>query len=106
MDLAETITKGVLEPPKQHDVASVPRGSEPGLPYRPRSRCTPVHHLPIIKACTDQLGLVGLINHYVAMEMDVDVGTVVLGLVLDTLSGCIHSTAWKNSSPSKTRSTS
>src|SRR5262249_8421682 len=47
----------------------------------------PVHHLPIIKAYADQLGLVGLINHYVPTEMDVDAGTVVLGLVMDTLSG-------------------
>src|SRR5919106_5083294 len=47
----------------------------------------PIHHLPIIKAYADQLGLVGLINHYVPTEMDVDAGTVVLGLVLDTLSG-------------------
>jgi transposase len=47
----------------------------------------PVHHLPIIKAYADQLGLVGLINHYVPTAMDVDAGTVVLGLVLDTLSG-------------------
>ena len=47
----------------------------------------PVHHLPIIKAYADQLGLVSLINHYVPTEMDVDAGTVVLGLVLDTLSG-------------------
>jgi hypothetical protein len=47
----------------------------------------PVHHLPIIKAYADQLGFVGLINHYMPTEMDVDAGTVVLGLVLDTLSG-------------------
>jgi transposase len=47
----------------------------------------PVHHLPIIKAYADQLGLVGLINHYVPTEMEVDAGTIVLGLVLDTLSG-------------------
>jgi transposase len=47
----------------------------------------PVHHLPIIKAYADQLGLVKLINHYVPTEMDVDAGTVVLALVLDTLSG-------------------
>ena len=46
-----------------------------------------VQHLPMIKAYADQLGLVGLINHYVPTEMDVDAGTVVLGLVLDTLSG-------------------
>jgi hypothetical protein len=47
----------------------------------------PVQYLPIIKAYADQLGLVGLINHYVPMEMDVDAGTIVLGLVLDTLRG-------------------
>ena len=47
----------------------------------------PVHHLPIIKAYADQLGLVSLINHYVPTAMGVDAGTVVLGLVLDTLSG-------------------
>src|SRR5215216_2975086 len=47
----------------------------------------PVQHLPIIKAYADQLGLVSLINHYVPTAMEVDAGTVVLGLVLDTLSG-------------------
>ena len=47
----------------------------------------PVHHLPIIKAYADQLGLVSLINHYVPTEMELDAGTVVLALVLDTLSG-------------------
>ena len=47
----------------------------------------PVHHLPIIKAYADQLGLVSLINHYVPTAMGVDAGTVVLALVLDTLSG-------------------
>src|SRR5262245_20178449 len=47
----------------------------------------PVHHLPILKAYADQLGLVSLINHYVPTEMEVDAGTVVLALVLDTLSG-------------------
>jgi transposase len=57
----------------------------PDLP--PAIEVYPVHHLPIIKAYADQLGLVGLINHYVPTEMDVDAGTIVLGLVLDTLSG-------------------
>jgi transposase len=56
-----------------------------GIP--PEIEVYPVHHLPIIKAYADQLGLVGLINHHVPTEMDVDAGTVVLGLVLDTLSG-------------------
>ena len=57
----------------------------PDIP--PAIEIYPVHHLPIIKAYADQLGLVGLINHYVPTEMDVDAGTVVLALVLDTLSG-------------------
>jgi hypothetical protein len=57
----------------------------PALP--PESAVYPVQHLPIIKAYADQLGLVSLINHYVPTEMDVDAGTIVLGLVLDTLSG-------------------
>jgi transposase len=47
----------------------------------------PVHHLPIFKAYADKLGLVSSINHLVPTSMEVDVGTVVLGLVLDTLSG-------------------
>ena len=50
----------------------------PGLP--PEIEVYPVHHLPIIKAYADQLGLVSLINHYVPTEMEVDAGTVVLGL--------------------------
>jgi transposase len=57
----------------------------PGLPAE--IEVYPVHHLPILKAYADQLGLVSLINHYVPTEMNVDAGTVVLGLVLDTLSG-------------------
>ena len=47
----------------------------------------PVQHLPIIKAYADHLGLVSLLNHYVPTAMAMDAGTVVLGLVLDTLSG-------------------
>src|ERR671923_1314611 len=57
----------------------------PGI--APEIAVYPVQHLPIIKAYADQLGLVGLINHYVPTAMDVDAGTVVLGLVMDTLSG-------------------
>jgi transposase len=53
----------------------------------PTITVSPVHHLPIIQAYADQLGLVGLINHYVPTAMEIDAGTVVLGLVLDTLSG-------------------
>jgi len=47
----------------------------------------PVHHLPIITAYADPLGRVSLLNHDVPTEMEVDAGTVVLGLVWDTLRG-------------------
>ena len=57
----------------------------PGIP--PEIEVYPIQHLPLIKAYADQLGLVSLINHSVPTEMDVDAGTVVLGLVLDTFSG-------------------
>ena len=57
------------------------------LSLLPEIEVYPVHHLPIIKAYADQLSLVSLVNHYVPTEMEVDAGTVVLGLVLDTLSG-------------------
>src|SRR5436853_7199471 len=57
----------------------------PNIP--PEIEVYPVQHLPIVKAYADQLGFVSLINHSVPTEMDVDAGTVVLGLVLDTLRG-------------------
>jgi hypothetical protein len=47
----------------------------------------PVHHLPILQAYADQLGLVSLLHHYVPTEMGGDAGTVVLAMVLDTRSG-------------------
>ena len=46
-----------------------------------------VHHLPIVKAYADKIGLVEVMNQLVVTEMDIDVGTVVLGLILDTLRG-------------------
>jgi hypothetical protein len=57
----------------------------PGIP--PEIAVYPVQHLPIIKAYADQLGLVSLIKQDVPTERDVDAGTIVLGRVLDTLSG-------------------
>jgi hypothetical protein len=57
----------------------------PGLP--PEIEVYPVQHWPMMQAYADQLGLVGLLNHDVPTEMDVDAGPVVLGLVLETLSG-------------------
>jgi Domain of unknown function (DUF4277) len=48
---------------------------------------SPVAHLPLVKAYADKPDLVGLINYVVPTEMDVDAGTIVLGLVLETRSG-------------------
>ena len=46
-----------------------------------------VHHWPLVRAYAERLGLVGLINRLVPSEMEIDPGTIVLGLVIDTLSG-------------------
>jgi len=46
-----------------------------------------VHHLPLVKAYADQIGVVEVINQLVPTEMDIDPGTIVLGMILDTLSG-------------------
>src|ERR671929_507005 len=46
-----------------------------------------VQHLPIVKAYADKIGLVEAINQVVPTEMAVDPGTIVLGMILDTLSG-------------------
>src|ERR687885_1419389 len=46
-----------------------------------------VQHLPIVKAYADKIGLVEAINAVVPTEMEVDPGTIVLGMILDTLSG-------------------
>src|SRR5919202_4721407 len=46
-----------------------------------------VQHLPIVKAYADKIGLVEAINQVVPTEMGVNPGTIVLGMILDTLSG-------------------
>src|SRR5262249_42024956 len=46
-----------------------------------------VQHLPIVKAYADKIGIVEVINQVVPTEMAIDPGTVVLGIILDTLSG-------------------
>lgn len=46
-----------------------------------------VDHLPLIKGYADRLGLVDLINRLVPTHMEVEPGIIVLGMVLDTLSG-------------------
>ena len=46
-----------------------------------------VQHLPIVKAYADKIGLVEVINQIVPTEMAIDPGTIVLGMILDPLSG-------------------
>jgi transposase len=46
-----------------------------------------VQHLPIVKAYADKIGVVEAINQLVPTEMAIDPGTIVLGMILDTLSG-------------------
>jgi transposase len=46
-----------------------------------------VQHLPIVKAYADKMGWVEAINQLVPTEMAIDPGTIVLGMILDTLSG-------------------
>ena len=50
-------------------------------------RAAQVDHLPIIAHYLRSLGLVEIINRLVPVEMEVEPGIIVLGLVLDTLSG-------------------
>jgi transposase len=46
-----------------------------------------VNHLPIVASYARRLGLVEIVNRLVPVEMDVEPGIIVLGMVLDTLSG-------------------
>lgn len=46
-----------------------------------------VYHLPIIKAFADRIDLVNTVNRLVPSNMEIDPGTLVLAMVLDTLSG-------------------
>ena len=46
-----------------------------------------VQHRPIVKAYADTLGVVEVINQVVSTEMAIDPGTMVLGRILETLSG-------------------
>jgi hypothetical protein len=76
---------GLKSPSRSKQPSSPWERAMPGIPAE--IEVYPVHHLPTFKAYAAQLGLVSLINHYVPTEMNVDAGTVVLGLVFDTLSG-------------------
>jgi hypothetical protein len=46
-----------------------------------------VNHLPIVAHFARRLGLVQIVNRLVTTQMEVEPGLIVLGLVLDTLSG-------------------
>ena len=48
---------------------------------------TRADHLPIIAAYCRRINLIEIINRVVPTEMDVSVGTIIQGMVLDTLSG-------------------
>ncbi len=48
---------------------------------------TRADHLPVIAAFCERIGLIEVIDHVVPTEMDVSVGTIIQGLILDTLSG-------------------
>jgi len=45
------------------------------------------NHLPIVAAFCRRIGLIDVIDRIVPNEMEVSVGTLVQGMVLDTLSG-------------------
>jgi hypothetical protein len=64
------------------------------LPFGPLTRdhnqtltIAHVEHLPIIAHYLRTLGLVKIINDLVPVEMAVEPGIIVFGLILDTLSG-------------------
>ena len=44
-------------------------------------------HLPLVKEFAERIGLVETVNKLVPSEMDIDPGTMLLGLILDTLFG-------------------
>lgn len=46
-----------------------------------------INHLPIVASYARRLGLVEIVNRLVPVEMEVEPGIIVLGMVLDTLSG-------------------
>jgi hypothetical protein len=65
--------------------------AEPFQPVTPHPgqviTAAPVNHLPIFAHYARRLGRVELVNRRVPVEMDVEPGLIVLGQVLDTLSG-------------------
>jgi transposase len=53
----------------------------------PTIEAYPVQHLPIVQAYADKIGLVEVLNQLVPTAMAIEPGTLVLGMILDTLSG-------------------
>jgi Domain of unknown function (DUF4277) len=53
----------------------------------PPIEASQVQHLPMVKAYAAKIGFVDAITEVVPTEMAVDAGTIVLGMLLDTLSG-------------------
>ena len=46
-----------------------------------------ISHLPIISAYAQKIGLTDITNTLIPTQMEVDAGTVILGMILDTLTG-------------------
>ena len=55
--------------------------------HEPPIAVAQVNHLPIVADFARRLGLVEIVNRLVPVEMAVEPGVIVLGMVLDTLSG-------------------
>jgi transposase len=72
--------------PRQEDAMRVPLEIEKQMEQE-KIDAHVVNHLPIIRAYADRIGLVPIINHLVPSKMEIDPGTIFLGMVLDTLSG-------------------
>lgn len=47
----------------------------------------PVNHMPVIARMCHRIGLIDLINESIPCNTDIDLGTLVVGMVCDTLSG-------------------
>lgn len=53
----------------------------------PTIEAYPVHPLPIVQAYADKIGVVEAMHQWMPTEMAIDPGTIVLGMLLDTVSG-------------------
>jgi len=71
---------------KQNET-SKPASNKGATPIPADMTISRVDHLPIISAYCRKMGLVQIVNTLVPTRMNVDVGTIVMALVIDTLSG-------------------